>query len=76
MSILVALLSKGQSSTPSIIGLNFQNSTLTPVSVLPSTGFVQSLKQPPTSQDAFNSGNSCVNNNTSKYYYLRGNPMQ
>ena len=56
----------------SLVGLQFQTSSLTPVIVSPNDGEMVTLSPGPASADAYMSGNSTVDQSTQTYYYIRG----
>lgn len=61
---------------PAIIGLTFQNRTLTPTSVVPISGQTQLLTNQATSPDHFLSGNSTLDVSNQIYYYVSSNPAR
>ncbi len=56
----------------SLVGLQFQTSSLTPVIVSPNDGEMVTLSPGPASADAYISGNSTVDQSSQTYYYIRG----
>ncbi len=61
---------------PAIIGLTFENHTLTPASVIPANGQLQPLSPQPTSSAQFISGNSTLDVANQVYYYVAGHPAR
>lgn len=61
---------------PAIIGLTFENHTLTPASVVPANGQLQPLSPQPTSNAQFISGNSTLDVANQIYYYVAGHPAR
>lgn len=75
-TLLVSLGMAQVPNYPAVIGLNFQNHSLIPVSVVPASGQSQPLSSQPTSTDHFLSGNSTLDVANQIYYYVSSLPAR